>query len=201
MEKINNDLAEQSKQSGKKISKVTFIFDMDELSMRQVAYKPSNSVILFKCAFSLLISQQQWTLRGKWFTCSKLTIRKSCEKPISSTVIQLQESKHRAITVMLFAAPKLYTMVFNVLRPFMHQATINKINIFGHDKREWLPAMLEEIDASQLPVLYGGTLTDPDGDPNCPSMVFALKALLEASSNVCLTVQSRRRSTYILLHC
>ena len=53
----------------------------------------------------------------------------------------------------------------------MHQTTINKLRMFGHDKREWLPAMLDEIDADQLPAMYGGTLADPDGNPNCPSMV------------------------------
>lgn len=53
----------------------------------------------------------------------------------------------------------------------MHQATIDKIRIFGSDRQEWEKALLEEIDADQLPQHYGGTLTDPDGDPKCPSRV------------------------------
>lgn len=31
--------------------------------------------------------------------------------------------------------------------------------------------MREHIDPEQLPVVYGGTLTDPDGDPRCRTMV------------------------------
>ena len=31
----------------------------------------------------------------------------------------------------------------------------------------------KHIDPEQLPVVYGGTLTDPDGDPRCRTMVSA----------------------------
>lgn len=57
------------------------------------------------------------------------------------------------------------------MKPFMHQATIEKIRIFGSDRQEWEKALLEEIDADQLPQHYGGTMADPDGDPKCPSKV------------------------------
>jgi hypothetical protein len=53
----------------------------------------------------------------------------------------------------------------------LNKNTLDKIRIFGHDKEEWTKALLEEIDADQLPAYYGGTLTDPDGDPKCPSKV------------------------------
>jgi hypothetical protein len=46
-----------------------------------------------------------------------------------------------------------------------------KIKIFGNDKKEWTAAILEEIEVDQVPSFYGGTLTDPDGDPKCPSIV------------------------------
>lgn len=58
-----------------------------------------------------------------------------------------------------------------MIKPFMQQNTLDKLRFFGHNKDEWAAAMLEEIDADQLPVLYGGTMTDPDGNPNCPSRV------------------------------
>lgn len=35
----------------------------------------------------------------------------------------------------------------------------------------WQEVLLEHIDPEQLPVVYGGTLTDPDGDPRCRTMV------------------------------
>lgn len=59
-----------------------------------------------------------------------------------------------------------------MMRPLMHQATIDKVRIFGFNKEEWRRALLEEIEADQLPAYYGGTLTDPDGDIKCPSKVF-----------------------------
>lgn len=35
----------------------------------------------------------------------------------------------------------------------------------------WQEVLREHIDPQQLPVVYGGTLTDPDGDPRCRTMV------------------------------
>lgn len=61
--------------------------------------------------------------------------------------------------------------MYNMMKPFMHQATIDKMRIFGFDKEEWTAAILEEVDADQIPAFYGGTLTDPDGDPKCLSKV------------------------------
>lgn len=39
----------------------------------------------------------------------------------------------------------------------MNKGTINKLHILGHEKDEWMPALLKEIDADQLPLCYGGT--------------------------------------------
>jgi len=39
----------------------------------------------------------------------------------------------------------------------MSQRTRDLIQIYGKDKREWRPKLLEEIDASQLTEYYGGT--------------------------------------------
>lgn len=71
-----------------------------------------------------------------------------------------------------YTAPKLFTIMFNMMKPFLNPATVAKVRIFGHNKEEWLAALLEEIDADQLPAFYGGTMTDPDGDPKCPSKVI-----------------------------
>lgn len=62
-------------------------------------------------------------------------------------------------------------IMYNMMKPFLHQATIDKMKIFGSEKEEWTAALLEEIDADQFPAFYGGTMVDPDGDPKCPSKV------------------------------
>ncbi|KAI9561272.1 hypothetical protein GHT06_012228 [Daphnia sinensis] len=66
-------------------------------------------------------------------------------------------------------APRIFPMLFAMVKPLLPATDFPKIKIFAADKNEWLPAILEEIDADQLPSFYGGTLTDPDGNPKCPS--------------------------------
>ena len=46
-----------------------------------------------------------------------------------------------------------------MVKPFLHQITLEKISVFGFDKKEWSAALLKEIDADQLPVQYGGTIS------------------------------------------
>ena len=41
------------------------------------------------------------------------------------------------------------------MKPFMHQATIDKMRIYGFNKEEWTAALLEEMEADQLPAFYG----------------------------------------------
>ena len=48
---------------------------------------------------------------------------------------------------------------------------MNKIKVFGSDKKQWTAALLEEIEADQLPAFYGGAMVDPDGNPLCLTKV------------------------------
>ena len=68
-------------------------------------------------------------------------------------------------------APKPFTFVFSMVKPFLPPVTLEKINVYGFDKSEWSAALLKEIDADQLPAHYGGTMIDVDGDPKCSSKV------------------------------
>ena len=60
----------------------------------------------------------------------------------------------------------------------MDERTANKIQIYSHDSEIWKPALLADIDADQLPVCYGGTMTDPDGNPNCITKVILYFGLI-----------------------
>lgn len=64
-----------------------------------------------------------------------------------------------------------------MVKPLLPATDILKMKIFTADRNEWLPALLEEIEANQLPSFYGGTLTDPDGNPKCPSKVINLNSV------------------------
>lgn len=67
--------------------------------------------------------------------------------------------------------PNVFAVVFAMVKPFLSQVTLNKIRVFGQEPDKWKAALLEEINADQLPVHYGGTLTDPDGNPCCLTKV------------------------------
>ena len=58
-----------------------------------------------------------------------------------------------------------------MIKPFLNQVTHDKISVYGFDKAEWTAALLQDIDADQLPAFYGGTMVDPDGNTKCPSKV------------------------------
>lgn len=63
--------------------------------------------------------------------------------------------------------PKVFAIVFNIVKRFLDEYTLSKILIFKQDSKKWLPKMLEHVDPTQLPKYFGGTETDEDGDPRC----------------------------------
>jgi hypothetical protein len=74
-----------------------------------------------------------------------------------------------------YSGSKPFLFLYNcIMKPFINKETSEKIKIFGTDQSEWKSALLCEIDAEQLPAHYGGTMTDPNGDPKCPSKVWHL---------------------------
>ncbi|XP_023840195.1 SEC14-like protein 2 isoform X2 [Salvelinus sp. IW2-2015] len=70
--------------------------------------------------------------------------------------------------VFLIKTPKLFPMAYNLVKQFLSEETRHKIIILGSN---WQEVLLKHIDPEQLPVAYGGTLTDPDGDPRCRTMI------------------------------
>jgi len=119
--------------TGKTVSTQTVILDMENLSARQLGYKPVRE--------------------------AGIEVAKQAEA-------NYPESLRR---IFIINAPKIFTLAFAMIRPLLTQVTLDKIKFFGTDKSEWKAALLEDIDADQLPAYYGGTMTDPDGDPKCPS--------------------------------
>ncbi|KAM9096077.1 SEC14-like protein 4 [Sarcophilus harrisii] len=60
--------------------------------------------------------------------------------------------------------PKLFPVAYNLVKPFISEETGKKIVILGAN---WKEDLQKFIDPDQLPAEYGGTLTDPDGNPKC----------------------------------
>ncbi|XP_074139812.1 SEC14-like protein 4 [Sminthopsis crassicaudata] len=59
-------------------------------------------------------------------------------------------------------APKLFPVAYNLVKAFISEETRKKIVVLGANWKEDLQKL---IDPDQLPAEYGGTLTDPDGNP------------------------------------
>uniref|UniRef100_A0A3P8ZBL4 SEC14-like lipid binding 7 n=1 Tax=Esox lucius TaxID=8010 RepID=A0A3P8ZBL4_ESOLU len=70
--------------------------------------------------------------------------------------------------VFLIKTPKLFPMAYNLVKHFLSEETRRKICILGSN---WQEELRKYIDPEQLPVVYGGILTDPDGDPHCRTMI------------------------------
>lgn len=60
----------------------------------------------------------------------------------------------------------------------MDDYTLSKIQIYKADPVKWQAAILKVIPKDQLPVHFGGTLTDPDGNPRYTSKVSFVKFFL-----------------------
>ncbi|XP_056259369.1 SEC14-like protein 2 isoform X2 [Seriola aureovittata] len=70
--------------------------------------------------------------------------------------------------VFLIKAPRMFPMAYNLIKHFLCEETRRKIIVLGSN---WQQVLRTHIDPEQLPVVYGGTLTDPDGDPRCRTMI------------------------------
>ncbi|KAM4890962.1 SEC14-like protein 2 isoform 2-T2 [Sylvia borin] len=65
-------------------------------------------------------------------------------------------------------APKLFPVAYNLVKHFLSEDTRKKVVVLGSN---WKEVLQKYIDPTQIPVEYGGTLTDPDGDPKCSSKI------------------------------
>ncbi|NWZ26847.1 S14L2 protein, partial [Asarcornis scutulata] len=65
-------------------------------------------------------------------------------------------------------APKIFPVAYNLVKHFLSEDTRKKVVVLGSD---WKEVLQKYIDPAEIPVEYGGMLTDPDGDPKCPSKI------------------------------
>ncbi|XP_041344918.1 SEC14-like protein 2 isoform X3 [Pyrgilauda ruficollis] len=65
-------------------------------------------------------------------------------------------------------APKLFPVAYNLVKHFLSEDTRKKVVVLGSN---WKEVLQKYIDPAQIPVEYGGTLVDPDGDPKCSSKI------------------------------
>ncbi|KAL1435886.1 hypothetical protein MTO96_010656 [Rhipicephalus appendiculatus] len=62
-------------------------------------------------------------------------------------------------------APYFFPIFWQLIRPFLSQRTVDKVEVYGREG--WKERLLSIVDADSLPAIWGGNMTDPDGDPRC----------------------------------
>uniref|UniRef100_A0A0P5N3Q7 Cral/trio domain-containing protein n=2 Tax=Daphnia magna TaxID=35525 RepID=A0A0P5N3Q7_9CRUS len=105
------------------------------------------------------------------FSMQHITNKQAMESAVK--LVQIYEANYPEYLHRVFVinAPTIFSIGFSMIKPFLNERTRNKIQIHGHDAQQWKAAILAEVNAEELPVAYGGTLIDSDGNPNCATMV------------------------------
>ncbi|XP_047417321.1 putative SEC14-like protein 6 isoform X3 [Sciurus carolinensis] len=117
----------QTQKLGKKVEKITAVFDLEGLSLRHL-WKPG--VELAQEFLSALEANYPEIL------------------------------KH----VIIVRPPSLFAVAFSLIKSYMNEETRRKVVILGDN---WKQELTKFISPDQLPVEFGGTMTDPDGNPKC----------------------------------
>lgn len=68
-------------------------------------------------------------------------------------------------------APRVFAIAFNIVKKFLNEYTIGKIQIFKSEPKKWKKVLVENIGAENLPAYFGGNLCDPDGNPKYTTKV------------------------------
>ncbi|KAH8038786.1 hypothetical protein HPB51_003270 [Rhipicephalus microplus] len=147
------DMAAQTEKLGRVIEMHSFIFDLENFNLKQIAWKPALDMII--------------------------------------NLVTMYEDHYPEMLKKAYVinAPKIYPIIYNMVKPFLSEETAKKIHVFGKDK--WKDALLQDIAPEELPVHWGGTMTGPDGDPRCTHIVGA-GGPVPCS---CYTAPSRRLSS------
>ncbi|XP_043484532.1 SEC14-like protein 4 isoform X2 [Leptopilina heterotoma] len=110
------------------------------------------------------------------FDMEGFNLRQYMWRPAGEVVlalIQMYEANYPEILKICFIinAPKVFTFAFSIAKRFMNEYTLSKIQIIKADPNKWRPAILQLVPADQLPKHFGGSLTDPDGNPRLTTKV------------------------------
>lgn len=71
-------------------------------------------------------------------------------------------------TAYVINAPSFFPLLYSLVKPFLSPTTRTKIRILGSN---WKSVLLNEINPDQIPVHWGGTAKDNDGNIYCQSCI------------------------------
>ncbi|XP_062446015.1 SEC14-like protein 2 isoform X2 [Rhea pennata] len=115
----------------------------------------------------LFSASKQDLLKNKFRDCEVL--RHECEKQSQKLLSMFEENYPESLKrLFIVKAPKIFPVAYNLIKHFLSEDTRKKVVVLGSN---WKEVLQKYIDPEQIPVEYGGTLTDLDGNPKCPSKI------------------------------
>ncbi|XP_074743490.1 SEC14-like protein 2 isoform X2 [Strix uralensis] len=115
----------------------------------------------------LFSASKQDLLKNKFRDCEVL--RHQCEQQSQKLLSMFEENYPESLKrLFIVKAPKIFPVAYNLVKHFLSEDTRKKVVVLGSN---WKEVLQRYIDPEQIPVEYGGTLTDPDGDPKCSSKI------------------------------
>ncbi|XP_070331669.1 putative SEC14-like protein 6 isoform X2 [Odocoileus virginianus] len=112
----------------------------------------------------LLLSVSKQEILRFNFRSLELLLR-DCEQQSQEFLSALEANYPEILkNLIVVKAPRLFPVAFNLIKPYITEETRRKVVILGGN---WKQELLKFISPDQLPVEFGGTMTDPDGNPKC----------------------------------
>ncbi|CAL1296157.1 unnamed protein product, partial [Larinioides sclopetarius] len=102
-------------------------------------------------------------------TLAKATDRYSIEHFLIAVNIFQDNYPELLKAVYVINASTYFTMVFPIVKTVLAGSILDKMKIFGTDG--WKEELMKIMDADVLPACYGGKRTDPDGNPECNTII------------------------------
>ncbi|KAM6422845.1 SEC14-like protein 2 isoform 2-T2 [Liasis olivaceus] len=115
----------------------------------------------------LFSASKQDLLKYKFKECEKL--REIFQEQTEKLLAMFEENYPECLKhLFVIKAPKLFPVAYNLVKHLLSEDTRKKLIVLGAN---WKEDLHKYIDPAEIPVLYGGTLTDPDGNPKCETKI------------------------------
>ncbi|GBN38869.1 SEC14-like protein 2 [Araneus ventricosus] len=140
------------------VKSVVWMFEEDVVEMRKQSEKLGKNI-------------QQWVyiLDFDNYSFAKATHKQTAEVLIQLFLTYEANYPERLKAAYVVNSSVYFTIIFSIIKPLLSGNTLQKIKIYGRDG--YKEDLLKAIDADVLPAFLGGTRTDPDGNPKCPSTI------------------------------
>ncbi|EPQ09925.1 SEC14-like protein 4 [Myotis brandtii] len=161
-ERLLQECELQSQKLGRKIETVLMVFDMEGLGLQHL-WKPAVEV--YQQFFAIMEANYPETLKNL------LIVRAPKLFPVAFNLVKsfMSEETRRKIVILGGTDPGLTPLAF----AHSDEALGLDASLGGHAtlsgalRSNWKQELPKFISPDQLPVEFGGTLTDPDGNPKC----------------------------------